>query len=244
MLSDTKGGVMARSHKDKIIRALKKEPHEKASYAKLARALGGDWTVEKVQAKVRELEADDDTPICVVKGGVQYFGCETGKKPGFYKEVRRGIERRWGKDNSMRNIAVEHTSRTSAKGSGKWTQPDLVARVNRRKDANPEIVFLAIEVEQPGGFDVVSVYQAYEFGRGADFSWVFYTGPKCTGPTWRQVEVAARDLGVGIVHAARPTAPADWDTVIDAKIRKRKPGQHATFLVRSGLTAASFVGGS
>ncbi len=232
---------MARSHKDKIIRALKQEPHEKANFARLAGLLGDKWTPERVEAKARELEANGSAPICVVRGGVQYFGCETGKKPGLYKEVRRGIERRWGSDNSMSNIAVEHTSRTSAKRKGTWTQPDLVARVNRRADADPEVVFLAIEVEQPGGFDVRSVYQAYEFGRGADFSWVFYTGPKCTGPTWRQVETAAQDLGVGIVHAARPTAPAAWKTVVDAKIRDRTHAEQAEFFVRSGLTAASFL---
>lgn len=233
---------MARSHRAKFIAALRQMPHEKASYEKLAEMLGDGWTAERVAAKAREFEEEQDCPIHVVRHGVQYFGCETGKKPGLYKEIRRGIERRWGRDNRMRSISVEHTSRTSVRGSGKWTQPDLVARVDRRSNARLPVDFLAIEVEQPGGFDVCSVYQTYEFGRGADFAWAFYTGPECTGPIWRQVEIAARDLGVGIVHAARPTAPAAWKTVIEARRRDRTAAEQDDFFRRSGLTPASFMG--
>lgn len=196
---------MARSHKDQFTRELKKMKYERASFAQLASALGPKWTPEKVEAKAREFDANEELAICVVRGGVQYFGVETRVKPGLYKEVRRGIYRRWGEDNSMRHITVLHSSRTSKRGSSRWSQPDLIAQVRRRADANPRIVYLAIEVEQPAGFDIDSVYQAYEVGRGADFSWVFYAGPQREGVTMRRIETAARDLGVGIVHAGRPT---------------------------------------
>jgi hypothetical protein len=233
---------MARSHKDKIIRALSGEPHEKATFERLAGVLGGEWTPEQVEAKVRQFDADDDVPLNVVRGGVQYFGSERGAKPGLYKEIRRGIQRRWGRDNSMRNISVLHSSRTSQRGSGYWSQPDLIARVDRRSDAKPPIVYLAIEVEQPDGFGIASVYQAYEVGRGADFSWVFYCGPQCTGRLWDRIETAARDLGVGIVHAARPTQPSNWRTVIGARIREHTQAEQDDFLTaRCGVEPDDFL---
>ncbi len=230
----------ARSHKDQFVIALKTFPHEKASFTQLANKLGGTWTPEMVEAKARQFDDDATTPINVVKHGVQYFGSETGQKPGLYKEVRRGIEHRWGKDNAMRNISILHCSRTAERNRGHWSQPDLVGRVQRKSNAKPEIVYLAIEVEQANGFGIESVYQAYEFGRGADFSWVFYVGPVCAGAKWKQIEVAARDLDVGVVHAALPTQPSKWTTPIPAKIRQRTAAQQRDFLQRSGVTADMF----
>ena len=231
---------VARSHEDQFILALRGFTHEKASFTKLADALGPKWTTEAVEAKARTFDGNDEVPIHVVRGGVQYFGTETGTKPGLYKEIRRGIQGRWGSDNSMRNATVLHTSRTSERGQGRWTQPDLVAQVRRRSDASPQTVYLAIEVEQAGGFDVMSVYQAYEFGRGADFSWVFYEGPASTGGSWEQIETAAQDLGVGIVHAARPTVPSRWKTVVPARLRQRTQAEQKSFFKRSGVTPQSF----
>ena len=180
--------------------------------------------------------------IAVVRGGVQYFGCENGEKPGLYKEVRRGIEKRWGKDNAMSNIVTLHTSRTADRDRGPWSQPDLVARVIRRSDAKPPVVYLAIEVEQSKGFGVASVYQAYEFGRGADFSWVFYAGPVCDEKRWCRIETAAKDLGVGIVHAGRPTQPAGWKTQLPARGRSYTRAEQQDFLERSGVTVDRFDG--
>ena len=230
----------APSHKNQFIKALKAFPHEKASFTQLADKLGDKWTPEKVEAKAREFDADASSPINVVKHGVQYFGSETGRKPGLYKEVRRGIKNRWGEDNAMRNISILHCSRTAERGRGVWSQPDLVGQVRRRAGSKPEVVYLAIEVERADGFDVRSIYQAYEFGRGADFSWVFYEGPVCDGTKWEQIEVAARELGVGVVHAARPTQPSKWTTQVPAKIRKRTAAQQSDFLKRSGVTPEEF----
>jgi len=233
-------GVGARSHKDQFIAALKDFTHEKASFPALANALGSNWTPETVKARAQKFEADGSTPIHVVKGGAQYFGCEVGKKPGLYKEMRRGIEKSWGAENSMRHIDLRHTSRTSVKGSGSWTQPDLVARVTRKSTARPQLVYLAFEVEQAGGFDIESVYQAYEIGRGADFSWVFYAGPACSGTKMDRIEIAAKDLGVGIVHASKPTAPSAWKTILPARIRDRTKKEQDDFFGRSRLTPESF----
>lgn len=232
--------MAGRSHADQFARVLKKRLHERASFVELADSLGPKWDADRVEAKARQFDDDVDIPIIVTRSGVQYFGTETGKKPGLYKEVRRGMERRWGPDNSMRRIAVRHTSRHPTRGSGSWSQPDLVAQVRRRSNAMPPIVYLAIEVEQPKGFGIASIYQAYEFGRGANFSWVFYAGPECDGRKWDQIEVAARDLGVGIVHAARPTVPSKWKTAVGARQRDRTTSEQGDFFERSGVRPWDF----
>ncbi|MFT4865540.1 MAG: hypothetical protein ACI8RE_001729 [Ilumatobacter sp.] len=228
-----------RSHQNQFIDELKKMNHEKATFAQLAASLGGDWTAEAVEVKARTFE-EKDLPIHIVRGGVQYFGHERGTKPGLYKEIRRGIEKSWGRDNAMRKIKVAHTSRTSAKGQGLWTQPDLVAQVRRRSNARPAVVYHALEVEQPGGFGIESVYQAYEFGRGADYSWVFYSGSERGGTLWTQIETAAKDLGVGVVHAARPTTPSKWKTLLTARQRDRTLAEQDSFMLRSGLEVEQF----
>lgn len=231
---------MARTHEARFIAELKRHTHERASFSQLAEALGSSWTADRVEAKARHFDGDVGVPIIVTRNGVQYFGSESGRRPGLYKEVRRGIERRWGADNSMRRIAVRHTSRRPTRGSGSWSQPDFVAQVRRKSNANPPIVYLAIEVEQPRGFGIESVYQAYEFGRGADFSWVFYSGVECDGPKWDQIEIAARDLRVGVVHAARPTVPSHWETKIEARQRDVSLRTQGDFFDRSGVRPWDF----
>lgn len=231
------------SHETQFVRALKQFTHEKASFGELAAALGPKWTSDRVEDRARRFDEDETSQIAIVRGGVQFFGCENGEKPGVYKEVRRGIEKRWGRDNAMSNIVALHTSRTAEKSCGPWSQPDLVARVIRRSDAKPPVVYHAIEVEQSKGFGVASVYQAYEFGRGADFSWVFYAGPVCDEKRWGRIDTAAKDLGVGIVHAGHPTQPAGWKTNRPARARSYIKSQQQDFLRRSGVTLEQFDGG-
>ncbi len=230
------------SHETQFVRTLKKFKHEKAGFGELAAALGPKWTSDRVEDRARRFDEDETSQIAIVRGGVQFFGCENGEKPGLYKEVRRGIEKRWGRDNAMSNIVALHTSRTADRARGSWSQPDLVARVVRRSDAKPPIVYLAIEVEQSRGFGVASVYQAYEIGRGADFSWVFYSGPACDEKRWGRIETAAKDLDVGIVHAGRPTQPAGWKTKRLARARSYTKDEQKDFLQRSGVTVEQFDG--
>jgi len=228
------------SHETRFVRALKEFTHEKASFGELAAALGPKWTADSVEVRARRFDEDERAQIAIVRGGVQFFGCENGEKPGLYKEVRRGIEKRWGKDNAMSNIVALHTSRTAERDRGRWSQPDLVAQVLRRSDAKPPVVYLAIEVEQPEGFGVASVYQAYEVGRGADYSWAIYAGQVCDDKRWPRIETVARDLGVGIVHAGRPTQPSGWKTQSPARARSYTRAEQQDFLQRSGVTVEQF----
>lgn len=219
--------------------------HQRASFAELAEVLGKRWTTEQVADKARAFDRQPGSQIHVVHGGVVFYR-ETSSTPDVYRNVRRNIVRRWGPDNSMRSILCVPTARTALSGFGKWSQPDLVARVDRHRTAKPEVVYHAIEVERPGAFDIDSVYQAYECGRGAHFSWVFYVGSDpFNKPTqqeyMKRVERAAQELGVGLVHVPRPTAPSQWKTCRVAELRSRRSADEE-FYERCGLTA-DFVAG-
>lgn len=86
-----------------------------------------------------------------------------------------------------------------------------------------------------------SVYQVYETGRGADLSWVMYTGPSRTDhKDWPRIEAAATDLKVGIVHMPKPTAPAAWVTQVSGYEREPSMKERQSFLDRLGLTTESF----
>src|SRR3954469_13935213 len=100
-----------RSDTDKIIRELRQIATNKASFAKLADRLGGKWTPQLGRQKVEELDRDDDVAVFVVHGGAQYFGVERCGDPGLYKEVRRGITRRWAREMSIPRAEVEPTFR-------------------------------------------------------------------------------------------------------------------------------------
>ena len=97
--------------------------------------------------------------------------------------------------------------------------------------------FHAVEVERHAGFDIRSVYQAYEQGRGAHFSWVFFAGPMKPEDEWARIKVAAKDRGVGLVHTPRPSAPAGWKTLLRAKLATPKPADLNGFRTRCGLFA-------
>lgn len=199
--------------------------HQRAAFSDLAEALGERWDAERVAKKARELDREPASGIHVVKGGVVFYR-ETSATPDLYRNVQRGIVRRWGPDNSMRSITAVPTARSSRSNLGKWSQPDLVARVDRKSNARPEIVYHAIEIERPGAFGIDSVYQAYECARGAHFAWVFYSGPdpfkdEAQEPYMSRVQKAAEELGVGLVHVPRPTAPSQWKTRRVASILRR-----------------------
>jgi hypothetical protein len=217
--------ILPKSHARAFARALEDEPGNKLSMSRLATKLGADWTVEKVREKTEQFELDG-LPLAIVKGGVQYFGTELSVMPGLYREIARGIERSWARDSSIPGPEVRFTFRSGTKGDGDWTRPDLVL-VSHRK-AGPD--YHSIEAEQPSGFGIQSVYQAYEQGRGAHFSWVFFHGREPTGTEWVRILAAAKDLRVGLVHVPKPVAPKAWKIVRRAGRRDVRDAEHASFL--------------
>jgi hypothetical protein len=226
------------SHQAQFIRELRAA--KLLSFEALATALGLGWTADKVRSKALEFDRDESSPIWVVRGGVQFVGDERVADPVLYEVVRRGINRSWALRRRMGSTIAVHTSRSSQRAAGTWTQPDLVARRTRLSGAVQTEDYLAIEVEQARGFSIVSVYQAYEVGRGADYSWVFYEGAERTGPEWNRITTAAADLGVGIVHLGKPTHFSKWNTKVAARRRDTTPTARQAFLSRCLVTPDLF----
>ena len=228
------------SFENRIVGVLKAIPFNKASHAQLVEALAPRMTEHQVITTVNRLDLDPGSSVSKVHGGVQYFGIETGTKPGLYKEIKRGIERRWAKDTKLgTSFSAVHTSHQGKRGAGSWTHPDLVLRVQRRSDAKPPVEYHAFEIEQVRGFDIMSVYQAFEQGRGADYRWVFFTGslPPDSDVPWQRIKTAAHEIGVGLVLVPKPTVPSGWRTIEKARIATTRPteAQRADFLRSCGI---------
>ena len=79
----------------------------------------------------------------------------------------------------------------------------------RKKTAEADREIHAIEIEQPTGFDVRSVHQAYAQARGAKYAWRFVSRPHTMSDVeWDRIVDVATDLGVGLVTFV---APHVWD---------------------------------
>lgn len=222
-------GVSARSDEGKIIRELRKLPGNRASIASLATMLGSRWTAEVLRSKLVELDRGD-SPVFLVRGGVQYVGIENCSDPGLYRQVEAGILRRWARERSIARPEVLASFASKTKG-GDWTRPDLVIRSRTTKNGKPTDIYHALEVEQRDGFSVKSVYQAYEQSRGAHFAWVFFAGARPEGWEWQRITTIAKELGVGLVQLAKPSRFAEWDTVVFARRFQPSPTDVSGFLV-------------
>lgn len=224
----------AQTDEGKFIRELREMGSNKASFATLAERLGGKWTPELVRAKAEELDRKDSSAVFVVKGGVQYLGVENCVDPGLYKAVERGIKSRWARSEAIPRPVVERTFRLSSK-LGPWTRPDLVISSQRIIGGVSLTQHHALEVEQHAGFDIKSVYQAFEQGRGAEFSWVLFTGPLKSGDEWTRIMRAAKELKVGLVHMPKATVPSGWKTKLRSRPSHPKPASANEFRDRCQL---------
>lgn len=220
--------VSAKSDEGKIIRELRKLPQNRASITRLAKLLGGNWTAETLRTKLVELDRGD-SPVFLVRGGVQYVGVENCADPGLYRQVESGIMRRWARERSIARPEVLASFASSAK-NGDWTRPDLVIHSRTTLNGQPADVYHALEVEQRDGFSVKSVYQAYEQSRGAHFAWVFFTGALPEAWPWQRIVVVAKELGVGLVHMPRPSRSSEWGTVASARRFHPSPADVNSFL--------------
>ena len=118
-----------------------------------------------------------------------------------------------------------------------WGHPDAVIRVDRTtvtRDTRRH----SLEIEQADGLNLPSIYQPYEQGRGAVYSWVFFAGVKPTGVPFERLLWVAKECGVGLVNMPKPTQPSGWDYILQAKIREKvSVKERNDFLERSGLTS-------
>jgi hypothetical protein len=107
----------------------------------------------------------------------------------------------------------------------------IFADPRRRKSATDPRETHAFEVEQRNGFDVRSVYQALEQGRGANYTWVFAHSDDADTRVMR----AADDLGVGIVVFTNPSAFGTYRTLRRANRRQVTPDERKHFLKCCGV---------
>ena len=223
-----------RSHKEQMIIALRELGPAPVSFAVLAQQMGGKWTSESVERKAREYDGDTGSPIDVVRRGVIYRGTENQADPTLYRHVIQGIERLWS-SNSV--LAKGHlTARAGARNVGDWAHPDAVIRVTPR-GPTPRVRLHSVEIEQSGGFGMPSVYQAFEQGRGADESWVFFTGGARKGIELARILHAAKDVGIGLTWVPKPSQPSKWRVLVPA-VRRRNVREldRTGFTKRTGIT--------
>ena len=152
--------------------------------------------------------------------------------------MQQGIKHSWATRARIPRVdEVYITCRSVNRGDGDWTTPDLEISSTRKNATELH----AIEAEQPAGFDVRSVYQAYEQARGAGWAWVFYTGPAADESAMRRVHRAAKELGVGVVHAPRPSQPSKWHTVLPARPREITVEAERALRARLGIESVDSV---
>lgn len=195
------------------------------------------WTEQRARSTLARALATDGR-VGRGRGGTIKF---SGTDAAIYTDVARCLEDYWGSRRGLRNCrAHDCHEAVGAKGSGKWVYPDVVllADPKKRDSRTDPLEIHAIEVEQRAGFSIQSVYQAYEQGRGANYSWVLFVGePKPGEEWWDRIVRVATDLGVGLVAMQRPHVVGSWSELYPAKRRKEVEPAHRDLLLRAtGLT--------
>lgn len=195
------------------------------------------WTEQRARSAVTRALATDGR-VQRGRGGTIRF---SGTDAALYIDVARCLEDYWGPRRGLRNCRARVCNKShGAKGSGRWVYPDVVllADPKRRASRTDPLEIHAIEVEQRAGFSIQSVYQAYEQGRGANYSWVLFVGRAQPGEErWDRIIRAAADLGVGLVAMERPHVVGSWSECHPAKRRKEvEPGHRDLLLRATGIT--------
>ena len=124
--------------------------------------------------------------------------------------------------------------------------PDAVVFADPKRKSSPADLpdIHTFEIEHGGGFSLASVYQAFEQGRGANYTWVLFLSSADAMVEWknlrgerslkpkdqdssairskRRVLRAARERGVGLVAMRLASVPSGWLEVCPAE-RTRGP---------------------
>lgn len=177
------------------------------------------WNATRVSSALHRAMEDESIALVSGRGGHIIYG---GSDGSLLLPAAKGILASWGRSNGWRFPLVIKTSNAhGGKNAGAWQHPDLIvfADPKRRSSTDAGRQLHAIEVEPAGGFDIKSIYQAFEQGRGADYCWVFSYGSQEDGTARRRIERAARELGVGWVEMIKWTAPSTWEIPVPAGLR-------------------------
>jgi hypothetical protein len=194
-------------------------PDGRTTAQKISLGLIGEhqrWTEDYVNKVIDSADLDENFPLFRYKGSVQFVGND-GK--GLYKAVVRVGAAFFESNHGLRDVLMVDTSHSGTKGSGAWVHPDLVMRAfpRRRAAADSPYDLHSIEVEHGGGFDMRSVYQAFEQGRGADYSWVVFNIGATSSVALERMTRVANETGVGLVQFSKPTVRSSWRTLVVAR---------------------------
>lgn len=199
-------------------------------------------TPEQAETTIERAIETSDVVRVAPGGRLVYWDTEQGSGIGLYSTVARIIANQWGRKRlGLRDIQVARPPHGRTKSDGVWTRPDLVVAAYPRKRAsvNDPKDLHALEVERQSGFDVRSVYQAYEQGRGARFVWVFAHVLDVD----KRVVAAAKDLDVGVVSFTNPNAVATYTTAVWARKQGTTSDDAAAFMKRCSLSESSKLTG-
>ena len=224
------------SRQQRLIDFLAHRDNQRARRTTIVAALSPRWmTSEQAHTTIERACVDPDCNVTTGAGGtVTYWGTEIGSRVAIYSAVERIVSTYWGpRKQKLRNIHTVQPHAGRAIGDGPWTRPDLVffADPARRSSTQDQRRTHALEIEQRDGFDVRSVYQAYEQGRGANYTWVFAHAEQ----TDARSALAARGLGVGVVVFTNPGAYGSYKMTHQATFRPVKQSERSHFLARCGV---------
>jgi hypothetical protein len=224
------------SRQQRLIDFLTHHDNHSARRNTIEGALAPRWmTVEQARETIERACDDPDCNVTRSNGRtVTYWGTEIGSRVAIYSAVERIVTTYWGpRKQKLRDIQTVQPHAGRATGEGPWTRPDLVffADPARRPSVHDQRRTHALEIEQRSGFDVRSIYQAYEHGRGANYTWVFAHAEK----TDARSSVAAQELGVGVVVFTNPGAYGTYKMTHQAAFRPAKRSEREHFLDRCGL---------
>lgn len=193
------------------------------------------WPLEDTYAAIQRGVSDPTVGLNRMQGWIiVYSGTERvtgGGSVGLYDDVARVLVENWAKERRYRDATVEVTASSGRRGTGAWTHPDLTLKCNpndKTRSLETEML-VAFEVETATGFDVRSVYQAYEQGRGTDYSYVVLPEHRMAAPEWARADAVARELGVGLISYRKPGLWSTWDVVYRAQFREPQTSERESF---------------
>jgi hypothetical protein len=224
------------SRQQRLIDFLASHRNQRARTTTIVNALAPRWmTVEQAYVTIERACADPDCNVTSGAGGtVTYWGTEIGSHVALYSAVQRIVTSYWGPRRlGLRHIHAAQPRAGHPTGEGAWTRPDLLvfADPRRRASSHDPRQTHGFEIEQRTGFDVRSVYQAYEQGRGANFTWVFAHADDADA----RVRLAATDLGVGLVLFTNPSAYGTYQDIVTAEFRPVARTERERFLLRCNV---------
>lgn len=214
----------------------------------------------RAERAIRKALASCESPVFRTRKGELIFA---GSDVTIYQRFRLALpdffeQTRW-------RIVDEPLHCHSAKGlrgAGDWLYPDLIAHTKSLRTTDSTASDLHVfEVEQINGFNLASVYQAFECGRGANFAWVFFVARKDELATWshlaairdptidpddprhviarKRILRAAGERGVGLVAMTSPTRPSEWKVVNEPRRRRSASATHDRALMLKAVTRKS-----